>query len=104
MFANDKVGGPMWIGPIQDQAFAQRCLKSIDGQQGDYATWTRMHGMLTIASNVRLKCGDVFKTETRNSKTHSTLHVTRSLAFSVRPALQHLKPCKYRRKGRRIEH
>ncbi|ORY32579.1 N2,N2-dimethylguanosine tRNA methyltransferase-domain-containing protein [Naematelia encephala] len=44
------VGGPMWLGPIQDRDFAKRVLKGIDGQQEAYGTWPRMHGMLTIAS------------------------------------------------------
>lgn len=47
-----QVGGPMWLGPIQNQAFAERVLKGIQGQQGDYATWARMQGMLTIAKEV----------------------------------------------------
>lgn len=42
----------MWLGPIQDSAFAERCLKSIEGQEGDYATWKRMHGMLSLAKEV----------------------------------------------------
>ncbi len=42
----------MWLGPIQESAFANRVLDSIDGQQGEYKTWTRMHGMLTVAQEV----------------------------------------------------
>ncbi|KAK4685606.1 tRNA (guanine26-N2/guanine27-N2)-dimethyltransferase, partial [Tremellales sp. Uapishka_1] len=45
------LGGPMWIGPIQDSAFAERVLKGIEGQEADYATWTRMHGMLKMAQD-----------------------------------------------------
>lgn len=48
------LGGPMWLGPIHDHEFAARCLKSIEGQQGDYATWKRMHGMLLVAQEVGL--------------------------------------------------
>jgi len=46
----------MWLGPIQDSAFAERCLKSIEGQEGDYATWKRMHGMLSLAKEVSAAC------------------------------------------------
>jgi tRNA (guanine26-N2/guanine27-N2)-dimethyltransferase len=42
----------MWIGAIQDNEFAKRVLSSIEGQQAEYKTWTRMHGMLTMASEV----------------------------------------------------
>jgi tRNA G26 N,N-dimethylase Trm1 len=42
----------MWIGAIQDNDFAKRVLSSIEGQQAEYKTWTRMHGMLTMASEV----------------------------------------------------
>ncbi|ORX36858.1 S-adenosyl-L-methionine-dependent methyltransferase [Kockovaella imperatae] len=43
------VGGPMWLGPIQDPEFARIVLKGIEGDKEQYGTWTRMHGMLTLA-------------------------------------------------------
>ena len=42
----------MWIGPLQDPAFARRVLDGIEGQKDCYATWPRMHGMLTLAESV----------------------------------------------------
>jgi len=73
-----QVGGPMWLGPIQDHQFAERCLKSIKGQEGDYATWTRMHGMLLCAREVRdFHCCEITLTA-RSSTACSTLHVTKS--------------------------
>ncbi|BEJ14874.1 hypothetical protein CspHIS471_0406410 [Cutaneotrichosporon sp. HIS471] len=45
------IAGPMWLGPIHDPEFAERVLKSIDGEQDKYGTWPRMNGMLTLAMN-----------------------------------------------------
>lgn len=42
----------MWIAPIHDTAFVQRAIKSIEGQEKDYGTWPRVHGMLSLAANV----------------------------------------------------
>lgn len=42
----------MWLAPIHDTAFVQRVLKSIEGQEKAYGTWTRIHGMLSLAANV----------------------------------------------------
>lgn len=42
----------MWLAPIHDPIFAQRVLKSIEGQEKDYGTWPRVHGMLSLAANV----------------------------------------------------
>lgn len=42
----------MWLAPIHDVTFAQRVLKSIEGQEKDYGTWPRVHGMLSLAANV----------------------------------------------------
>jgi len=42
----------MWLAPIHDPAFARRALKGIEGKKHEYGTWTRMHGMLTLASEV----------------------------------------------------
>ena len=43
----------MWIGPLHDRDFASRALRSIEDDKDSYGTWTRMHGMLTVASEVR---------------------------------------------------
>lgn len=43
----------MWLAPIHDVSFVNRTLKSIEGSQKDYGTWPRIHGMLTLAANVR---------------------------------------------------
>lgn len=45
----------MWLAPIHDVSFAQRVLKSIEGQEKDYGTWPRVHGMLSLAANVSHK-------------------------------------------------
>ncbi len=42
----------MWLGPIHDTSFAARILKGIEGQKGEYKTWTRMHGMMTVTQEV----------------------------------------------------
>jgi tRNA (guanine26-N2/guanine27-N2)-dimethyltransferase len=42
----------MWLGPLQDPAFAERVLHSTEGQQADYKTWDRIQGMVTLAKNV----------------------------------------------------
>lgn len=42
----------MWLGPIQDSAFAERVLKSTAGQEADYKTWTRIQGMVSMARDV----------------------------------------------------
>ena len=42
----------MWLGAIHDRDFAERALKSIEGQEKHYGTWKRMHGMLSLAKNV----------------------------------------------------
>lgn len=44
----------MWLGPIQDSAFAERVLKGIENDQDKYGTWARMRGMLTVAGQVGL--------------------------------------------------
>jgi tRNA (guanine26-N2/guanine27-N2)-dimethyltransferase len=43
----------MWLAPIHDVAFVNRVLKSIEGSEKDYGTWPRIHGMLSLAANVR---------------------------------------------------
>jgi len=73
----------MWLGPIQDSAFAERCLKSIEGQEGDYATWKRMHGMLSLAKEVSLNTLRSRKELTgRNWPIRSTSPATRFRATS----------------------
>lgn len=42
----------MWLGPIQNSEFAAKVLEGIEGQQAQYKTWARMHGMLTVAKEV----------------------------------------------------
>lgn len=46
----------MWLGPIQNSEFAAKVLEGIEGQQAQYKTWARMHGMLSLAKEVRLDC------------------------------------------------
>lgn len=54
-----QLGGPMWVGPIQDHSFAERVRKGVEGDQAHYGTWPRMMGMLTLARDVSyiLSCG-----------------------------------------------
>lgn len=42
----------MWLGPLHDSTFASRVLTGIEMEQKEYRTWTRMHGMLTVAQEV----------------------------------------------------
>ncbi|WVQ77202.1 N2,N2-dimethylguanosine tRNA methyltransferase [Cryptococcus sp. DSM 104548] len=44
------IGGPLWLGPLQDNAFANRVLREIESTQADYKTYNRMHGMLSLAA------------------------------------------------------
>jgi tRNA G26 N,N-dimethylase Trm1 len=44
----------MWLGPIHDPEFAKRALRCIEGKEEDYGTFKRMHGMLTLASEVSI--------------------------------------------------
>ncbi|WWD17458.1 N2,N2-dimethylguanosine tRNA methyltransferase [Kwoniella shandongensis] len=44
------LGGPLWLGPLQDSEFAKRVIKDISSQEKEYKTYNRMLGMLTIAS------------------------------------------------------
>lgn len=79
------LGGPMWLGPIQDNDFAERCLKSIEGQEGDYATWKRMHGMLLIAREVsRFRMPLRLMLTDRNSTNHFISPATSYPPFSSR--------------------
>lgn len=49
-----QLAGPMWSGPIHDSSFASEVLKHVDEDPGRYGTSTRMRGMLTVASEVRI--------------------------------------------------
>lgn len=51
----------MWLGPIQNSEFAAKVLEGIDGQQAQYKTWARMHGMLSLAKEV---CSDWLQSST----------------------------------------
>ncbi|KAK8864245.1 N2,N2-dimethylguanosine tRNA methyltransferase [Kwoniella newhampshirensis] len=44
------LGGPLWLGPLQDGEFAKRVIRDIQSQEKEYKTYSRMLGMLTIAS------------------------------------------------------
>ncbi|WVN88091.1 N2,N2-dimethylguanosine tRNA methyltransferase [Cryptococcus depauperatus CBS 7841] len=44
------LGGPLWLGPLQDNEFAKRVLKDIEETEKEYKTYNRMHGMLTLTS------------------------------------------------------
>lgn len=43
------LGGPMWLGPIQDREFIARLIGEIEADKEHYGTYPRMHGMLTLA-------------------------------------------------------
>jgi hypothetical protein len=87
----------MWLGPIQDTEFAGRVLKSIEGQQKDYGTWTRMHGMLTMAHEVSpsRKMGEIRANEGRNYRIRSTSHATRSTASYIPRLVPLPEQCEY---------
>ncbi|WVQ99259.1 N2,N2-dimethylguanosine tRNA methyltransferase [Kwoniella sp. CBS 9459] len=44
------LGGPLWIGPLQDPAFAKRVIADVTAQEKEYKTYSRMLGMLTLAA------------------------------------------------------
>ncbi|WVQ82169.1 N2,N2-dimethylguanosine tRNA methyltransferase [Cryptococcus sp. DSM 104549] len=44
------LGGPLWLGPLQDNEFAKRVIRDIEKQEKEYKTYKRMLGMLTLAS------------------------------------------------------
>ncbi|WVF71628.1 N2,N2-dimethylguanosine tRNA methyltransferase [Kwoniella sp. CBS 6097] len=44
------LGGPLWIGPLQDPAFAKRVIADVTAQEKEYKTCSRMLGMLTLAA------------------------------------------------------
>ncbi|OXM81975.1 N2,N2-dimethylguanosine tRNA methyltransferase [Cryptococcus neoformans Bt63] len=44
------LGGPLWLGPLQDNEFAKRVIKEIESTEKEYKTYNRMLGMLTLAS------------------------------------------------------
>ncbi|KAJ2931359.1 hypothetical protein H1R20_g5737, partial [Candolleomyces eurysporus] len=43
------VAGPMWNGPLHDQAFMEKMLEHVDNNSDHYGTYARMKGMLTVA-------------------------------------------------------
>ncbi|WVR07192.1 N2,N2-dimethylguanosine tRNA methyltransferase [Kwoniella sp. DSM 27419] len=44
------LGGPLWLGPLQDPVFAKRVIDDIKSQEAEYKTYSRMLGMLTLAA------------------------------------------------------
>ncbi|WRT66207.1 N2,N2-dimethylguanosine tRNA methyltransferase [Kwoniella shivajii] len=44
------LGGPLWLGPIQDPIFAKRVMNDISSQEKEYKTYSRMLGMLSLAA------------------------------------------------------
>ncbi|WWC70346.1 N2,N2-dimethylguanosine tRNA methyltransferase [Kwoniella pini CBS 10737] len=44
------LGGPLWLGPIQDSTFAKRVMNEISAQEKEYKTFPRMLGMLSLAA------------------------------------------------------
>lgn len=83
-----QLGGPMWLAPIHNVPFVQRVLQSIEGQEKEYGTWPRIHGMLTLAANVSTTTPSVvwaFADQCRNSRAHSTRLPTRSSVLSTHP-------------------
>ncbi|WWC61691.1 N2,N2-dimethylguanosine tRNA methyltransferase [Kwoniella dejecticola CBS 10117] len=44
------LGGPLWLGPIQDPTFAKRVITEISAQEKEYKTFPRMLGMLSLAA------------------------------------------------------
>lgn len=67
----------MWLGPIQNTAFAQRTLQSLQGQQQDYGTWARMQGMLTLAAQVGLVLDELPRVESTFTKRAGLTSVTK---------------------------
>ncbi len=47
-----QVAGPMWSGPLHDRDFVEEVLKLVKETPNAFGTSTRMHGMLTVASEV----------------------------------------------------
>lgn len=47
-----QIAGPMWNGPLHDQAFLEKLLQHVDSNSDHYGTYTRMKGMLTVAKEV----------------------------------------------------
>ncbi|WWC89490.1 N2,N2-dimethylguanosine tRNA methyltransferase [Kwoniella dendrophila CBS 6074] len=44
------LGGPLWLGPIQDPEFAKRVMRDITATEKEYKTFPRMLGMLSLAA------------------------------------------------------
>jgi tRNA G26 N,N-dimethylase Trm1 len=81
----------MWLGPIQDPAFCERVLKSTAGQEGDYKTWTRIQGMVSMARDVSFATLISVDTESvklmlyRKLTSCSTLRLIRSTDYLMLP-------------------
>jgi len=43
------IGGPLWIGPIYDEKYIEKCLDSLDNDRDDFegiVSWTKINGLL----------------------------------------------------------
>ena len=69
----------MWLGPIQDSAFARRCLDSIEGDKEHYGTWLRMQGQLTLAEQVCGKFSSLYPMPVSGRHYVSRHNLTRSV-------------------------
>lgn len=48
------VAGPMWLGPLHDKTFVDKMLDVVNAPDANYATSSRLKGMLTVARSVSL--------------------------------------------------
>ncbi|RSH79757.1 RNA methyltransferase tRNA(m5U54)methyltransferase [Apiotrichum porosum] len=80
--SHQHIAGPMWLGPLHDKDFIGRVLKSIEGQQANYGTWARMHGMLSLAQE---ELEDMFYFT--SNKIHGFAHMTAQPTKTVVSAL-----------------
>ena len=47
------MGGPMWLGPIQDSEFCDEILETLDSGKHTFGTEARIRGMVSTARDVR---------------------------------------------------
>lgn len=47
-----QVCGPMWLGPLHDREFIDELITTTETEKGNYGTFPRMKGMLTMAREV----------------------------------------------------
>mmetsp|Transcript_1658 Transcript_1658/g.5783 ORF Transcript_1658/g.5783 Transcript_1658/m.5783 type:complete len:636 (+) Transcript_1658:36-1943(+) len=47
---SQKIGGPLWLDPIQDQTFIQKMLDHLQRNSDKFATHKRMEGFMTVAA------------------------------------------------------